>query len=99
MNTLFLISKLAMDPCSFNARTGEKAVKLNLELDEGVIGAIVLGDHESGVVKVLYEKEDYIIVEGGLVELENKLVLLIKDYFFFPLSQRDAKSIIKGYRK
>jgi len=99
MNTFLLIASLILDPQDFNTKTREKAVRLNLELDKGVIEAVIFGEHESGVVKLLYEKEDYIILEGSLAQLENKIVLVIKDYFFFPLSQRDTKTITKGYRK
>ena len=92
MNTLLLISRLTLDAQDFNTKSREKGVKLNLELGEGVIEAIVFGEYESGVVKLLYEKEDYIIIEGSLAEFENKIIVLVKDYFFFPLSQREMKS-------
>lgn len=99
MNTLFLISRLTLDAQYFNIKSGERAVKLNLELGKGVIEAVVLGEYESGALKLLYQRGDYIIIEGSLAEFGNKTVLLIRDYFFFPLSQREAKSITKGYRK
>lgn len=99
MNTLFLISSLTLEPESFNTKSGEKAVKLSLRIGEGVIEGMVFGEHESGAVKLLYQEGDYIIIEGSLAQFENKTVLLIKDYFFFPLSQREAKSIAEGYKK
>jgi len=99
MNTLVLISRLTEDAEDFNSKSGERGAKLNLELGKGVIEAVVLGEHESGAVKLLYQKGDYIIIEGILAQFENKIIVLIKDYFFFPLSQRKAKSITKGYTK
>ena len=99
MNTLFLISRLTQDVEDFHTNSAKKAVKLTLELGKGVIEGMVFGEHESGAVKLLYQKGDYIIIEGSLVQFENKTVLLIKDHFFFPLSQREAKSIARGYTK
>ncbi len=99
MNTLFLISRLTQDAEDFNGKSGERGAKLNLELGKDVIEAVVLGEHESGALKMLYKKDDYIIIEGSLAQFENEIILLIKDYFFFPLSQRDPKLTTEGYRK
>ncbi len=99
MNTLFLISNLTQDGEDFNTRSKKRGIKLSLKLGKGVIKAIVFGEHKGRALKLLYQKGDYIIIEGNLTKLENKIVVLIKDFFFFPLSQRNPKLTTEGYRK
>ena len=95
MNKLFLIAKLCSDLEWFELGT-KKAVRLSLKIGQPEIEAIVLDSHKAGVVKLLYEKTDYIILSASLVRLHNKIVLLIDEFFFFPVSQRDVELLVSS---